>query len=146
MKSLILLLALITVTCQAQTAPAYLKDATITVKLKNGQEYIYSANEYAVVKRGSKKIEVDTSVPQVARQAPAQESSPKRHKHIISGELLSSRDGGLKEKSTSSTVEVETERRVGAGIMYQNNIYKDLYLGGRVDTNGGAGVNVGVGF
>lgn len=148
MKSALLLALLISVPAIAQVTPAYLKDATITVKLKNGKEYTYSANEYAVIKRGAeKKIELaDKGEVKVEKSAPASEVQTKRHKHIISGEVLSSRTGGLKDSSDPSQVKVETERKVGVGVMYQNNIYKDLYLGGRVDTNGGAGVNIGVGF
>lgn len=151
MKSILLLALLMSVSAYAQVQPAYLKDATITVKLKSGKEYTYSANEYAVVKRQDpqikailadlERVEVEPSKP-----APASETQIKRHKHIISGEVLSSRNGGLKDSSDPSQVKVETERKVGVGVMYQNNIYKDLYLGGRVDTNGGAGVNIGVGF
>jgi len=148
MKSLILLLALITLTCQAQSTPAYLKDATITVKLKGGKEYTYSANEYAVIKRNSKpKIELaQASEPiKVESSRPAQAPEPKRHKHIVSGEIVRS-NGSLNTSTGANDVEVENQKEIGVGIQYQNNIYKDLYLGGRVDTNGGTGVQIGVGF
>lgn len=149
MKYLTLIILALSFSAQAQEVPKYLQDAIITVKLKSGKEYTYSANEYAVVKRQSKpqvKITESSEVTEVARISPPAESEGKRHRHIISGELLSSRNGELSEKSTGSTVDVETKRKVGVGIMYQNNIYKDLYIGGRIDSNGGAGVNIGVGF
>lgn len=70
----------------------------------------------------------------------------KRHKHIISGELLSSANGELKTSSGQSTSTIRSRHKAGVGLIYQNNIYKDLYLGGRVDTNGGVGVTLGIGF
>lgn len=38
--------------------PAYLKDAHITVHLKNGKVYVFDANEWKVVKRGAEAIPV----------------------------------------------------------------------------------------
>lgn len=146
MKYLTLIILALSFSAQAQEVPKYLQDAVITVKLKSGKEYTYSANEYAVVKRGQKKLPAEQGSVEVARVERSEPKQSKSHKHIISGELLSSRNGELSEKSTSSTVDVETKRKVGVGIMYQNNIYKDLYIGGRIDSNGGAGVNIGVGF
>lgn len=146
MKYLTLIILALSFSAQAQEIPKYLQDAVITVKLKSGKEYTHSANEYAVVKRGQKKLPIEQGVAEVARTKRPEPKQSKPHKHIISGELLSSRNGELSEKSTGSTVDVETKRKVGVGIMYQNNIYKDLYIGGRIDSNGGARVNIGVGF
>lgn len=144
MKYLVLVM-LFSVNCFAQKVPEYLKDGVITVTLKNGKTHTFSANEYAVVKREEKKLPVENTVVQQTHTTVVFQER-KVNKHIISGELLSSRNGGLRDKSTANTVEIETERRVGVGIMYQNNIYDNIYLGGRVDSNGGAGINLGLGF
>lgn len=149
MKYLTLIILSLSFTTYAQEVPEFLKDGTITVTLKNGKTHTFSANEYAVVKRQAKpqvKIAESSEVMEVARINPSVKSESKRHKHIISGEVLSSRNGELKDSADPSHITVKTRRKVGVGIMYQNNIYKDLYLGGRIDSNGGAGLNIGLGF
>jgi hypothetical protein len=62
-------------------------------------------------------------------------TSHKRAENIISGMTTSVND-----------VEVRNRKDLGLGIQYQYNFHKDLYLGGRVDSNGGTGVSLGVGF
>ena len=147
MKYLILLLALVACLAQAQEVPKYLKDGTITVTLKDGKSYSFPANDYAVVRRGSKQVE--PKAPELAAAEPAKKSAPqeqKRLKHIISGELVHSNSGELNTKSTPSTIDVENKKKLGVGVQYQYNLVDDLFLGGRIDTNGGTAVNVGVGF
>lgn len=130
----------------AETAPEYMKDAVITVKTKDGKEYTFSGNEYKVVKRESKVVTipfiVTTTTTQEIQSSPEQQA---RHKHILSLELVRSKNG-FDEQMTSSTVDVKSRYGLGLGLMYQNNFHKDYYLGGRIDTNSGAGVNLGVGF
>jgi hypothetical protein len=46
----------------AEEMPEYLKDSEITVKLKTGEVYKFSGNEYKVVKRGAKKKQVHEPV------------------------------------------------------------------------------------
>lgn len=130
----------------AETAPAYMKDAVITVKTKDGKEYTFSGNEFKVVKRG----EAPKTIPFIVTQPIAEDkvSSPEveaRHKHIISLEIVRSKNG-FDESMSSSTVDVKSRYDVGVGLMYQNNFYKDYYLGGRIDTNSGAGINIGIGI
>ena len=48
--------------------------------------------------------------------------------------------------NTPSVTVVEDRYKFGAGLMYQRNFHKELWLGGRVDTNGGTEVNLGLGF
>jgi hypothetical protein len=53
-KLMTIILALTSYSAFAQDVPpAYMKDAVITVTLKNGKTYTYSANEYKVVRRGT---------------------------------------------------------------------------------------------
>jgi hypothetical protein len=145
MKSLTFITTLfLTLTVNStEVVPEYLKGGIITVTLKDGKTYEFSADEYAVVKRGSKSLAI-MGIPEVVRSAP--ETQERRHRHIISGELVFSNSGRLKTESTASTVNVETKKRIGVGAQYQLGITDDLYLGGRIDTNGGAGLNLGVGF
>ena len=124
-----------------ETPPDYLKDGTITVTLKSGKTHTYSTNEYMVVKRGKKQAKVEKE-PVVARKV---EKNQKRLKHIVSGEVLES-SRGLSESTNATSTTVRNRRKLGLGIQYQYNVYDDLFLGGRIDSNGGAGLNLGVGF
>ena len=138
-------------TAFASETPDYLKDGTITVTLENGKQYTFSANGYMVAKRGSKKIEVKPELAEVKSEMAEQKtpkasnSEPKRLKHIVSGEVLRS-NSGLETSIGANEVNVKSKKDLGLGLQYQYNFHGDLYLGGRVDTNGGAGVSLGVGF
>lgn len=142
MKYLMIALMMFATTVKAEDMPAYLKDAEITVKLKDGKEYKFSANEYKVVKRISLET-LPTLVSQPVRSEIA--SEPKRDKNILSLGLVRSQSG-FDYNVTSSTHTVETQYRYGLSLQYQNNIYKNYYLGGRVDTNSGVEINAGFGF
>ena len=52
-KILLILILSFSFNTYAEDVPKFLKDAEITVKLKNGKEYKFSSNEYAVVSRKS---------------------------------------------------------------------------------------------
>jgi hypothetical protein len=146
MKYIILLLLVFATNVAAQEQPKYLKDAVITVTLKGGKQYSYSANEYAVIKRNSKpSIQLAETQKQEEVKQVVKASEPKRLRHIVSGELLRS-NGGFDSKSSGSQVKVESRKKMGVGLMYQYNVYKDMFLGGRLDSNGRTGINVGVGF
>lgn len=139
---------LIVSTVNAQEVPSYLKDGTITVTLKNGKTYSFPANEYAVIKRGNKTpllSKVDVLVEKLESHVVVVRED-KRHKHIISGEVVHSNSGELNSKSTPSTVDVEVRQKLGVGIQYQYNLVNDIFVGGRLDTNGSKAVNIGVGF
>jgi hypothetical protein len=141
MKYLLGLLMVLSLNVVAQDAPAYLKDATITVTLKNGKTHTYSANDYAVVKRG--KIPPKTE--KVADTPKKPEEKVTKHKHIISGELVRS-NRSLDVTNSGNEVDIRNKKEFGLGIQYQYNLVDDLYVGGRVDANGGMGLNIGVGF
>ncbi len=148
MKMLTTLLALsLSLSAFAEEVPSYLKDGTITVTLKNGKQYTFSANEYKVVKRGDKapEMRIPVIVYSESKQQESKPAEPKRLKHIVSGEVLQS-NGGLNTSESGNSVTVKNKRQIGVGLQYQYNIYQDLYMGGRIDSNGGTGVNLGVGF
>lgn len=141
-------LVLISLSVFAEDIPTYLKDGVITVTLKDGKQYSFSANEYKVVKRGSKaKVEItNTKVEQSKEKAPAQPTPPQEmSKNIVSFEVLKS-SNGLTTSKNSNKVEVEETKKLGVGIQYQRNVYEDLFIGGRVDSNGGVGLSLGLGF
>lgn len=127
-------------------APSYLQGATITVTLKNGKTYTFSADEYAVVKRGQEpslqvtKLEDDTEEKLVL---PPEEVVG--HKNIVSVGAVYGKNK-LKTSETGNKFEVESDRTLGLQLQYQRRMDDKVYLGGQADTNGNVGVNVGVGF
>lgn len=147
MKKLILIMILMTNTVFASDQPVYLKDGVITVILKSGKTYTFSANEYMVVKRGSKAILAVLPLSKTLEndRKPAVEPLEKRLNHIVSGELVHS-NRGLDTSTSTNQVDIETRKQIGVGLQYQYRIHRDVFMGGRVDTNGGTGVNLGVGF
>lgn len=163
MKYLIMIIILMNTTI-AQEVPSYLKDGKISVTLTDGKVYNFSANEYMVVKRNSETkrlieklqaVEVTDSAQKeekltplslfLARKIEQLEKNKPRQSHIVSIELVESQYG-LNRSSYNNRTFVNSKTRLGGGVMYQNNIYKDLYLGGRLDSNGAKGLNIGLGF
>lgn len=139
MKKIILVLILfLAIPSFANDIPSYLKDGTITVTLKDGKTYTFSTNEYKVVSRKQVKTQL---VNPVLTKVEHKETK----KNLVSIEAVSSQNG-LDVEHSASTTNVETKRKVGAGLMYQRNFYKNYWFGGRVDSNGGGALNLGVGF
>jgi len=152
MKYLIIALTLLSLNAHAEDVPAFMKDAEITVKTRDGKEYKFSGNEYKVVKRGNtaavKTIPFIVSAPNCSDhevQVAQRDETRSSHKNIISVEAVRSQYG-FDYSATGSTHTVSTQYRLGVGLQYQRNIHKDLYLGGRLDSNSGAAVNLGLGF
>lgn len=133
MKKLLLLFSCITVHSFAEEVPAFMKDATITVKLKNGKEYTFNANKYKVVKRQSSQ----------AVLAPA--PSPTTQRNRIAAGL----GGGFTGNSTtvlSDRVIIKRDFHPVFGVHYSRDINEDVFLGATAITNGTFLLNVGTGF
>lgn len=128
-------------------APSYLQGGVITVTLKDGKTYTFSSDEYAVVKRGEEtplqvtKLEEDEQklvLPEVVRV---------ERKNIVSVGVVNGTSQNLRVSSSSSHVEVKTERQTGVQAQYQRLINdRGAYLGVQADTNENVGVSLGVGF
>ena len=148
MKKLLILMTLFTLTVKAEEIPNYLKDGEIIVKLKNGKTYTYSTNEYKVVKRGHSVLlgATPVTVSESSKKGVESENQKKKSKHIISGEISRSFSGRLNTNTYPNETDVEVKKRTGVGIMYQYNFIDNLYLGGRIDSNAGVGINLGLGF
>lgn len=149
MKTLAIITALLmSVNCFADNSapPDYLKDGVITVKLKNGKEYTFSANEYMVVKRGQ-KISATESKAAESKSAPVnQKPSESLHKNIVSVEGVYGTNG-IDVKRDGSTYEMTEKKGLGLGLQYQRKLNDDgIYGNIRVDTNGNTGLGVGKGF
>ena len=86
------------------------------------------------------------TVSESSKKGVESENQKKKSKHIISGEISRSFSGRLNTKTYSNETDIEVKKRTGVGIMYQYNFIDNLYLGGRIDSNGGVGINLGLGF
>lgn len=154
-KLLIIALTILTIPAFAVgPAPEALKGGVITVTLKDGKVYTFSSDEYAVVKRGVEGNTVsEAELKQTAKNAfeagkmvsEGKTRSTQVNKNIISVGVVRSQNG-LDYTHDATTHVISTQYEIGASLMYQRNFFKDLYLGGRVDTNSGAEVNLGLGF
>lgn len=148
MKTLLtVILAALTFSATANDfPPEFLKDGTITIALKNGKTYTFSTNTHMVVKRGVKKLPQENGVivTKIVKEEKTADGG-KRLRHIVSGEVLRS-NRSLSTSVSANEVEVRNQKELGLGVQYQYNFHGDLFLGGRVDTNGGAGLSLGVGF
>lgn len=135
-------------------APKELEGATIIVKLKDGTTREMKAEEYKVVPRKQQfKVKERVSV-EVAPCPKFREIEPvivertkiEKHKNIVS--LLLNRS--LTDYDISSfgpgSFRVENKYELAVGLMYQRNVYKDLYLGVQADTHKSLGLNAGIGF
>lgn len=131
MKYLIILLTMFAVVAQAEEMPKYLKDGVITVTLKNGKTYTYSANEYKVVRRGAKAVPVQVSD---SKPAPMPEAKAE-HKNRISVVVGYGLNGRLKDSNTASTVDVEQRKGVVGGVVLQHDLNKDYHIMGGTMTN-----------
>ncbi len=104
-----------------------------------------STNEYKVVPRKQQfkvkeKVTIRPCDPIVVT-----ETKQVNRKNILSLTLVRSLQDF--EVSTSpGLVKISNEYKYGVGLMYQHNVYKDLYLGLQGDTNKNLGGNIGIGF
>lgn len=126
--------------------PAHLKGATLTITLANGSKEVVKAEEYMLVKRKHKRpvVRVSSKETTLACETKVVESSKK---NIISVQAVRSQSGLSKDVVNPTTVEVETRRSVGAGVMYQRKVdtgTRDVVFGIGADTN--KGINLGVGL
>jgi hypothetical protein len=155
MKNIIAIILTMTMTLPAFAvgpAPKELKGGKIVVTTADGKTYTFSSDEYAVVKRGSEATVTKAEAVEIAkthldegRKQGAEAQDEKIGKNIISVGAVRSKNG-FDTKMTNSTVDVESRKDIGASVQYQRRFNDNKYLGGRVDTNGGAEINIGVGF
>lgn len=125
--------------------PGHLKGATITITKADGSKETVKAEEFMVVKRKHKRPVVGITT-ETKTLLCEKKIVDKNVKNIVSLEAVRG-DAGLEKNIVSkSETEVKTKQSLGVGLMYQRNVYKDLYLGGKVDSNENVGLNIGLGF
>jgi len=143
MKYLIMFLFLFASVAEANDMPKYLVDGVITVTLKNGKTYTYSANEYMVVKRGAKKVAV-VPAPVPATESRDTREEPKKNRiSLVVGYGL---NGKIKTEMGPSQVDVEQEKGAVGGIVLQHDLNKEYHIMGGVLTNQTGFLGVGKDF
>jgi hypothetical protein len=126
-------------------APEFLKGGTITVTLKDGTQYKFSSDEYAVVRRGENSAPSLPLTEQKQQELPSRPAAQEAHKNILSVGLVRS-NRGFSVSNGANEVNVESQKSIGGSLQYQRRVTDEVYVGGSIDTNQGVGVNVGVGF
>ena len=123
--------------------PAFLKGATITVKLSNGKESTVPAEMFKVVPRKqqfivSKTKQIDkTYCVQTAKKAPLNRIS------LLGGQGPKE---GLERSSDGSTVSVESRVGTIGGAQYQRLLTERISAGVQLQTNKSALVELGLDF
>lgn len=135
-------------------APKELEGATIIVKLKDGTTREMKAEEYKVVPRKQQfKVKERVAVevapcpePKQLEPVIVERTKVEKQKNIVS--LLVNRsltDYEFSQTGPGSFL-VESKYELAVGLMYQRNVYRDVYLGVQADTNKSLGFNLGYGF
>ncbi len=136
-KVLVLFATLITTAVFAQEVPTALKDGEITVILKDGTVHKFSENEYAVVKRKSKPVELSKPTPMVVRIAPT-----KNRITVHAGIGFY----GLNIERSPDDVLVREQRRAVLGLSYSRRLNEDISLGVSAFTNSTFTLDAGLDF
>lgn len=133
-------------------APKELEGATIIVKLKDGSFKEMKAEEFKVVPRKQQfKIKQRTVVQQAPCPTQSQpviveKTKVEKHKNIISLTMNRSLTDYDVSSNGPGSFRIENKYELAVGLMYQRNVYKDLYLGVQADTHKSLGLNAGLGF
>ena len=117
----------------ASEMPDYLKDATITVTLKDGKTYTFNANDHKVVPRASDAVVFETK--RLARKA--QDSTRIR---LLGGMGPTQ----LKATTTGSNTAISQEYGAVFGLGIEGKVDEYLSLGVEVLSNKSALISVGV--
>lgn len=114
--------------------PKYLKDATITVKLKSGKTYTFNANDYKIVKRTPKLVIKKKAVPKMAF---------KKHRFSLYGGMG---PHGLKTVVQGLKTTIKRQDAPVFGFGYNYKLNKTYDIGGTILNNKTYLFNVGISF
>lgn len=109
-------------------------------------EINHSKNRRIVITVDSEEGETTTVISEESKCEPKEQVRVERHKHIVSVTLNRSITGYNITRIGEKTVQVQNRYTIAPGLMYQNNVRDNLYLGVQVDLNKSVGANLGLGF
>lgn len=111
--------------------PDYLKDAVITVTLKNGETHTFSANTHKVVKRGTSQT----------KQTPVVVATSKQEQRKVNAFLFVGHGHtGMQVESMGGGYRATEKKGLVLGLGLTRSIHDRIKLGGMVQTNGTMGL------
>jgi hypothetical protein len=144
MKSLTVILMMFAVPALAVgPAPEYLKGGTITVTLKDGKSYTFSADEYAVVKRGSEASKPSMVAEEYNPTVLIVKKEEKKNRvtmHAGTGYYK------MRDSYLSGAYTISQSRDALLGISYSRKLNEEFSIGGTIHTNETITFDVGVDF
>jgi hypothetical protein len=157
LNALIALFAIVfslNVFADATEVPPYMRDAVITVTLKNGKVYKFSGNTHAVVTRASSNKKKPAEIVIVEKEKVVEKASkqtcedagykePKLNRVKV---MLGAGPDGLETERHQSSVTVKSSVGAVGGLGYDRLIDKDISVGGQIMTNGTCTLGVGLDF
>lgn len=112
--------------------PDYLKDAVITVTLKNGETHTFSANTHKVVRRGTKA--------ESKEQVVVVSSPPPEQRKVNAFLFVGHGHTGMQVESMGGGYRATEKKGLVLGLGLTRSIHDRIKLGGMVQTNGTMGL------
>ena len=144
MKYILIALLLAATSVMAEEPPAFLKDASIVVTLKNGKQYLFSANQWKVVPRLDKETLVCTrdELKCTRDTLDITETAMGNRVRFVGG--FGPQGVDISKSATEITVSNKTEPVFGLG--YDRKVSKRFSLGGQFISNGTYTLGLGLDF
>ena len=124
-------------------APEYLQGGTITVTLKDGKSYTFSADEYAVVKRGSESAKPTMVAEEASKTVLVVQKAEKKNRvtmHAGTGYYK------MRDSYVDNAYTISQSRDALLGISYSRKLNEEFSIGGTIHTNETITFDVGVDF
>lgn len=147
LNTTVIFLTAFSLSAQAQKMPEYLRGAEIKVTLKNGKEYTFKSEEYAVVRRDGmgKTKAVRTQLAETTRKI-KQKKLVKNRKNRVYGLLGYGPTGGLNTSTNGQRYEIEHDNGAVYGVGYQRKVTEKVNLGVQIQSNETTSLSVGLDF
>lgn len=138
MKHILILMLLVSTVVLAEEPPAFLKDASIVVTLKDGKQYTFSTDQWKVVPRLDKEAVIcEQGTPVITEVESANRI------RFMGG---FGPQGDISITSSATEISVSTDTGPVFGLGYDRKISKKFSLGGQVISNGTYTLGLGVDF
>ena len=130
--------------------PEYLKDAKVTVTLKNGKTYTYDSKDMAVVPREDKKVEKlvcpeKVIVKQIFEAVDNKKITANKKNRVL---LLAGRglNGKLNVSDNGSSNRISQDRGFVGGIAFQRKLNNTFNFGLQLQDNNTTSLSIGLDF
>lgn len=109
-------------------------------------ESSHAKNRRIFIKVVSDEGTTETVISEDSKCEPKETVRVERPKHIVSVTFNRSISGYSVSRPNANTVRIENSYNYAPGLMYQNNVHRNWYIGVQGDINKSFGANIGVGF